>query len=92
MQNDLLKRINAKFGDFFMHVEMMKQCGFPAGEASRLAQFHAALQDKFEQLRYVKYYRTPQATRSFGRAYVICLPWWFGKFVQSNAILASKLI
>jgi hypothetical protein len=63
-----------------MHTEFMRKYGFPSGEASRLHQYHQYLQQRFEQLRILKYYRTPQATRSFGRAYLIILPWIVGPY------------
>ena len=63
-----------------MHTEFMRKHGFPSGEASRLHQYHQYLQQRFEQLRILKYYRTPQAARSFGRAYLIILPWIVGPY------------
>jgi hypothetical protein len=70
-QNDILKRVAVKFGDIAMHTEVMKKHGFPATEASRIVNFIATMSDRFELLKVVKYYRTPQATRAFGRVYVI---------------------
>jgi len=63
-----------------MHTEFMRKYGFPSGEASRLHQYHQYLQQRFEHLRILKYYRTPQAARSFGRAYLIILPWIVGPY------------
>jgi len=80
LQNDLVKRMNECLFNFNDHSEMLKARGFPAGEASRLHQYHWYLQSKFEQLRFLKYYRTPQATRSFGRVYVLVLPWIIGPY------------
>jgi len=51
-----------------------------SGEASRLHQYHQYIQQRFEQLRIFKYYRTPQATRSFGRVYIFVLPWLVGPY------------
>lgn len=59
-----------------MHTEEMRKTGFPSGEASRLYQYHQYLEQRFEHLRWIKYYRTPQATRSFGRVYIYVLPPW----------------
>ena len=58
----------------------MREHGFSSSEASRLHQYHAQMQQRFELLRVLKYYRTPQATRSFGRAYVLILPWIVGPY------------
>ncbi len=73
-QNDILKRVAAKLGDISMHTELMKRHGFPATEASRVVNFVSTMSDRFELLKVVKYYRTPQATRAFGRVYVIVSP------------------
>lgn len=80
LQNDLLKQINDNMFDLMMHTEEMRSAGFPTGEASRLDQYHQYLQQRFEQLRILKYYRSPQATRSFGRAYIFVLPWLCGPY------------
>jgi hypothetical protein len=79
-QNEIIKRINDVLFDFSMHTEEMRRCGFPSGEASRLHQYHSFLAQRFEQLRIFKYYRTPQATRSFGLAYILILPWMSGPY------------
>ena len=80
IQNHIMKRINDNMFDFTMHTEEMRVHGFPSGEASRLHQYHQYLQQRFEQLRILKYYRTPQATRSFGSAYIVILPWMTGPY------------
>jgi hypothetical protein len=80
LQNDLLKKINDNMYDLMMHTEAMRSAGFSSGEASRLAQYHQYIQQRFEHLRTLKYYRTPQATRSFGRAYIYILPWLSGPY------------
>ena len=80
LQNDIVKQINDLMFDFFLHTEIMRKHGFPSGEASRLTQFHQYLQQRFDHLRYLKYYRTPQATRSFGRAFIFFLPWLNGPY------------
>jgi hypothetical protein len=80
LQNDIVKRLNDSMFDFALHTETMRKYGFPSGEASRLHQYHQYLQQRFEQLRILKYYRTPQATRSFGRVYIFVLPWLTGPY------------
>jgi len=96
LQNDIIKRINDVIFDFHLHTEEMRKYGFPSGEASRLHQYHQYLQQRFEQLRQLKYYRTPQATRSFGRVYLYVLPWFCGPyfawvFVSTNYIFTISL-
>jgi hypothetical protein len=80
LQNDIVKGITDNIFDLTMHTEVMRQFGFPSGEASRLHQYHQFIQQRFEQLRTYKYYRTPQATRSFGRVYIFILPWISGPY------------
>jgi hypothetical protein len=80
LQNGIVKKINDNMFDLAMHTEEMRKYGFPSGEASRLHQYHQFLQQRFEHLRVFKYYRTPQATRSFGRAYILILPWLCGPY------------
>lgn len=80
LQNDIAKRLNVLFFECSMHTETMRKYGFPSGEASRLHQFNQYLPQRFEQLRLLKYYRTPQATRSFGRVYILLLPWVCGPY------------
>jgi hypothetical protein len=80
LQNGIVKQINDTMFDLTMHTEEMRKYGFPSGEASRLHQYHQFLQQRFEHLRTFKYYRTPQATRSFGRAYILILPWLCGPY------------
>jgi len=80
VQNELIQRLNKCMFDMSLHTEVMRRYGFPSGEASRLHQFHQYLQQRFEHLRALKYYRTPQSTRSFGRAYLIILPWLIGPY------------
>lgn len=79
-QNELLKKWNDCIFDMTMHTEEMKKAGFPSGEASRLHQYRQYLEQRFEHLRCLKYYRTPQATRSFGRVYIYVLPWLAGPY------------
>ena len=80
LQNNIIKRFNDAMFDLYMNTEEMKIAGFPSGEASRLHQYHQFIQQRFELLRIVKYYRTPQATRSFGRVYIYVLPWLTGPY------------
>ncbi len=80
LQNNIVKQMNDLMFDIFLHTEIMRKHGFPSGEASRLTQFHQYLQQRFDHLRYLKYYRTPQATRSIGRAFIFFLPWLNGPY------------
>ncbi|KAI9989663.1 hypothetical protein PInf_019948 [Phytophthora infestans] len=61
-------------------VEIMKACGMPANEASRINQYHWLLQARIEKLQNIKFYRTPQATRSFTRLFILVLPLFYGPY------------
>lgn len=80
LQNGIVQDITDYIYDFSIHTEEMKKHGFPSGEASRLHQYHQYMQQRFEHLRQFKYYRTPQSTRSFGRIYILVLPWFTGPY------------
>lgn len=80
LQNGIMKKLNESMFDLVMHTEEMRAYGFPSGKASRLHQFHQHAQQRFEQLCLVKYYQPPQPTRSFGRAYILILPWLTGPY------------
>ena len=80
LQNNIAKQIHDIMFDLTMHIKEMKKYGFPAGEASRLYLYHQLVQQLLGHLRSFKYYRTPQATRAFGRAYILILPWLCGPY------------
>ncbi|GLD93843.1 hypothetical protein PINS_up002448 [Pythium insidiosum] len=61
-------------------VEVMKTAGLPANEASRINQYHWLLQGRLEKLQNIKFYRTPQATRSFTRLFILILPIFYGPY------------
>ncbi|KAK1945008.1 hypothetical protein P3T76_003541 [Phytophthora citrophthora] len=61
-------------------VEVLKSCGMPANEASRINQYHWLLQARIEKLQNIKFYRTPQATRSFTRLFILVLPLFYGPY------------
>ncbi|DAZ97865.1 TPA: hypothetical protein N0F65_003292 [Lagenidium giganteum] len=61
-------------------VEVMKRAGLPANEASRINQYHYLIQARLERLLNIKFYRTPQATRSFTRLFILVLPIFYGPY------------
>eukprot|EP00121_Abeoforma_whisleri_P001999 Awhi_evm1s1789 len=60
--------------------EQLKFYGLSPPETSRLQQLNLVLQQTIGYLRNLKSYRTPYATRAFGRVYVLILPWFFGPY------------
>jgi hypothetical protein len=73
-------RLVALFRRLHQQVEVMKRVGLPANEASRINQYHWMLHGRIEKLLNIKFYRTPQATRSFTRLFIIVLPAFFGPY------------
>lgn len=61
-------------------VEEMKRHGQPANESSRINQYLWILQSNWDRVRNLKDYRTPQATRSYSRVFIVLLPWFYGPY------------
>ncbi|CAK9007331.1 Uncharacterized protein SCF082_LOCUS9411 [Durusdinium trenchii] len=80
LQNSLSQQFAVNFREMYDLVEVLKAHGLPGNEAARINQYHWFVQREFEFLKQFKYYRTPQATRSFGRVYLLVLPWFFGPY------------
>jgi hypothetical protein len=76
LQDNIVQQLSAVTRQMYRNVETLKVAGLPANEASRINQYHWFIQQRFELLRNVKYYRTPQVGRSLGRFYIIVLPWY----------------
>ncbi|KAF1334844.1 hypothetical protein FI667_g1582, partial [Globisporangium splendens] len=73
-------QIMQSFRSLHDQVEVMKNAGLPANEASRINQYHWLLQARLEKLQNIKFYRTPQATRSFTRLFILVLPIFYGPY------------
>ncbi|KAG7400045.1 hypothetical protein PHYBOEH_007113 [Phytophthora boehmeriae] len=78
--NQLQLQIVKSIRQLHDQVEVMKACGMPANEASRINQYHWLLQARIEKLQNIKFYRTPQATRSFTRLFILVLPVFYGPY------------
>jgi hypothetical protein len=76
LQDKIVQQMTAVTRQMYRNVETLKFHGLPANEASRINQYHWFIQQRFEMLRNVKYYRTPQVGRSLGRFYILILPWY----------------
>lgn len=105
---NLQLQIMTAFKRLHEQVEVMKEAGLPANEASRINQYHWLLQARLEKLQNIKvrhcdswnnllyagcwltlivlvalspkFYRTPQATRSFTRLFILVLPIFYGPY------------
>eukprot|EP00511_Aplanochytrium_stocchinoi_P002520 CAMPEP_0204826658 /NCGR_PEP_ID=MMETSP1346-20131115/4286_1 /ASSEMBLY_ACC=CAM_ASM_000771 /TAXON_ID=215587 /ORGANISM="Aplanochytrium stocchinoi, Strain GSBS06" /LENGTH=422 /DNA_ID=CAMNT_0051954763 /DNA_START=143 /DNA_END=1411 /DNA_ORIENTATION=- len=88
-------RMHSKFLELldnsYSFVEEMKIRGMPANEAARVNQYHWFLQARFERLRNFKWYRTPQPARSFGRLYILLIPWFYGPYYAWAAGLVVQV-
>jgi len=62
--------------------EEKKAAGMPSGEASRINQYVWMLQSRFQKLRNVKKYRTPQILRSLSRVFIIVTPAVFAPSIR----------
>ncbi|RHY06454.1 hypothetical protein DYB25_006116 [Aphanomyces astaci] len=76
----ILERMMVTIQQLHMQVERMKALGLPPNEASRINQYHWFLQARIERLCNIKMYRTPQATRSFTRLFILILPFFYGPY------------
>jgi len=85
------ERIECLIEKSFELVEILKERGLPGNEAARINQYNMFLQQRFEKLRNFKWYRTPQATRSFGRVYILVLPWFYGPYFAYISIETNQL-
>ena len=61
-------------------VEVVKELGLPANEASRINQYLEILIADIEKLHNLKQYRTPQGTRSLARIFIHLMPWLYGPY------------
>jgi len=61
-------------------VEVVKELGLPANEASRINQYLEILIADIEKLHNLKQFRTPQGTRSMARIFIHLMPWLYGPY------------
>jgi hypothetical protein len=67
-------------------VEELKAAGLPGNEAARLNQYHYFLTKQTFAMLNHKDYRTPLATRSYSRVYILILPIFLGPYYSWVAI------
>ncbi|RLN53419.1 hypothetical protein BBJ28_00009577 [Nothophytophthora sp. Chile5] len=75
--NQLQLRIVRWIRQLHDQAEVMKACGMPANEASRINQYHWLLQARIEKLQNIKVSRS---TRSFTRLFILVLPLFYGPY------------
>ena len=59
---------------------MLKYAGMPGNESSRIRQFTKEAHYAWENMRFLKTYRTPMATRAFARVYILIHPIFWGPY------------
>lgn len=80
IQRQMFARIYSMVRRLSYAVEVMKENGLPANEASRINQYHQFYVRDIEKLHNIKEYRTPQGTRSFARVFIMLMPWFYGPY------------
>lgn len=83
IQREITQRIMLAFQRISMAVEELKYCGQPGNESSRMRQYITLAQKAWENLRYIKRYRTPVATRAFARVYIFLHPFFWGPYYST---------
>ena len=80
MSHDMNFRISQYFDRMSLAVEELKYAGQPGNEASRMRQYVTITMRAWEQLKNIKKYRTPIATRAFARVYIFLHPIFWGPY------------
>ena len=70
----IAQRVRGQFQKLSLTTEVLKYAGMPGNESARLRQFHKDAYVAWENLRFLKTYRTPMATRAFARVYILIHP------------------
>jgi len=83
IQREITQRIMLAFQKLSMAVEELKYAGQPGNESSRMRQYITLTMKAWENLRYIKRYRTPVATRAFARVYIFLHPFFWGPYYSS---------
>jgi len=73
-------RVRSHFQKMSLTTEILKYAGMPGNESARLRQFHKDAYLAWENMRYLKTYRTPMATRAFARVYILIHPIFWGPY------------
>jgi len=80
IQREITQRITVAFHRISLAVEELKYAGQPGNESSRMRQYITLTMKAWENLRYIKRYRTPIATRAFARVYIFLHPIFWGPY------------
>jgi hypothetical protein len=80
MSRDMNARISGYFDRMSLAVEELKYAGQPGNEAARMRQYVTFVMRAWENLKHIKRYRTPIATRAFARVYIFMHPIFWGPY------------
>lgn len=80
MSRDMNARISGYFDRMSLAVEELKYAGQPGNEAARMRQYVTFVMRAWENLKHIKRYRTPIATRAFARVYIFVHPIFWGPY------------
>jgi len=78
--SDLFNSALNRMGKLTLLCEVLKKAGLPPNEATRLRQWERIIVAQMEGLRMIKFYRSPQALRSFARLFSLFLPPFYAPF------------
>jgi hypothetical protein len=85
----IAQRVRASFQKLSLTTEVLKYAGMPGNESARLRQFHKDAYMAWENLRFLKTYRTPMATRAFARVYILIHPIFWAPYY---AYIVSEML
>ena len=80
LQWAIARRVREHFQKLSVTTEALKFSGMPGNESSRIRQFTKEAHNAWEQMRFLKTYRTPMATRAFARVYILIHPIFWGPY------------
>ena len=80
MHSRLCDEVFSGFNKLSACTEELKYVGFPGNEAARLRNYLTTCMTAWENLRLIKVYRTPIATRAFARVYIFVHPIFWGPY------------
>lgn len=82
---DMYDSILVRMGRISLLCETLKEEGLPPNEATRIRQWERMVLEDLEGLRMIKWYRTPQALRSFARLFTVFLPAFYSPYYAQLA-------
>jgi len=82
---DIFDSLLQRMGRLSLLCEILKEEGLPPNEATRVRQWERIVLEDLEGLRMIKWYRTPQALRSFARLFTVFLPAFYSPYYAQVA-------